>query len=119
VYEQVGSSWQGDSTGRYVQLMRFRDKKQQQMVQDAERTDPAAQQLIKEFCELINFPYQQEHGIFAVGFYHSVLPQGPAPIPAQPVEQPASADRAASDTDIAEALGVQSEPGEPGGPASA
>jgi hypothetical protein len=111
VYEQVGSSWQGDSTGRYVQLMRFRDKKQQQMVQEAERTDPAAQQLIKEFCELINFPYQQEHGIFAVGFYNSVLPVGPAPIPAQP-EEAAPVDRVASDADIAEALGVQSTPHE-------
>ena len=66
VYEQVGSSWQGDATGRYVQLMRFRDKKQQQMVQEAERTDPAAQQLIREFCELINFPYQQQQGLFVV-----------------------------------------------------
>ena len=110
VYEQVGGNWQGEATGRYVQIMRFRDKKQQQIVQDTERTDPAAQQLIKEFCELINFPYQQEHGIFAVGFYNSVLPQGPAPIPAQPVE--AGGDRTASDTDIAEALGVQSAPHE-------
>jgi hypothetical protein len=118
VYEQVGSSWTGDTTGRYVQLMRFRDKKQQQMVQEAERTDPAAQQLIKEFCELINFPYQQEHGIFAVGFYNSVLPQGPAPTPAPVVEPSTSGDRVASDTDIAEALGVQSAPGEPGGPAN-
>jgi hypothetical protein len=102
-FEQVGSNWQGDATGRYVQLMRFRDKQQQQTVQEAERTDPAAQALIREFCELINFPYQQEHGIFAVGFYSSVLPTGPAPVPSTP-------DRVASDTDIAEALGVQSAP---------
>src|SRR5262249_49345402 len=33
-----------------------------------------AQALIKEFCELINFPYQQQQGYFAVGFYTSVLP---------------------------------------------
>ena len=119
VYEQVGSNWAGEATGRYVQLMRFRDKKQQQIVQDAERTDPAAQQLIKEFCELINFPYQQEHGIFAVGFYNSVLPQGPAPIPASIATQPAeqSADRTASDTDIAEALSAPSAANPPSDPA--
>lgn len=111
VYEQVGGNWQGEATGRYVQIMRFRDKKQQQIVQEAERTDPAAQQLIKEFCELINFPYQQEHGIFAVGFYNSVLPQGPGPIPAQPAEQHTT-ERTPSDTDIAEALGVQPAPHE-------
>ena len=31
--------------------------------------DPAAQALLKEFCELINLPYQQQQGLFAVGFY--------------------------------------------------
>src|SRR3954471_9740315 len=73
-YEQVGANWSGsESTGRFVQLMRFRDRKQQQQVQAAERNDPAAQALIKEFCELINFPYQQQQGYFAVGFYNSVL----------------------------------------------
>ena len=112
VYEQVGSNWAGEATGRYVQIMRFRDKKQQQIVQDAERTDPAAQELIREYCELINFPYQQEHGLFAVGFYNSVLATGPAPIPTPMPD--ATTDRAASDTDIAEALSMQSEPSESG-----
>ena len=75
VYEQVGPNWaQGEATGRFVQIMRFRDRKHQQSVQAAERQDPAAQQLIQEFCALINFPYQQQQGLFAVGFYHSVLP---------------------------------------------
>lgn len=74
VYEQVGSNWSnGESTGRFVQIMRFRDRKQQLAVQTAERNDPAAQDLIREFCELINFPYQQQQGLFAVGFYSSVL----------------------------------------------
>lgn len=74
IYEQVGANWTGnDANGRYVQIMRFRDRKHQMSVQNAERTDPAAQALIAEFCELVNFPYQQQQGFFAVGFYNSVL----------------------------------------------
>jgi hypothetical protein len=74
-YEQVGSNWSGtETTGRFVQLMRFRDRKHQQQVQAAERSDTAAQGLIKEFCELINFPYQQQQGLFAVGFYQGIMP---------------------------------------------
>jgi hypothetical protein len=77
VYEQVGANWSGsEATGRYVHIMRFRDRKHQLAVQQAERTDPGAQALINEFCELINFPYQQQHGLFAVGFYTSALPDG-------------------------------------------
>jgi hypothetical protein len=79
VYEQVGSNWStGEPTGRYVQIMRFRDRRQQLAVQAAERSDPVAQAIIAEFCQLINFPYQQQQGLFAVGFYHSVLPAAPA-----------------------------------------
>jgi hypothetical protein len=80
VYEQVGTNWGsgGESNGRYVQIMRFRDRKHQVAVQSAERNDPNAQQLIAEFCELVNFPYQQQQGFFAVGFYTSVLPVAPA-----------------------------------------
>src|SRR5688572_30105801 len=75
VYEQVGANWSsGETTGRFVHIMRFRDRKHQLAVQAAERNDSAAQALINEFCELINFPYQQQQGLFAVGFYHSVLP---------------------------------------------
>jgi hypothetical protein len=58
--------------------MRFRDRRHQLAVQAAERNDPSAQALIAEFCELINFPYQQQQGLFAVGFYSSVLPVAPA-----------------------------------------
>jgi hypothetical protein len=75
VYEQVSQNWGGqDSGGRFVQIMRFRDRRHQLDVQAAERSDPAAQALIQEFCELINFPFQQQQGLFAVGFYNSVLP---------------------------------------------
>jgi hypothetical protein len=74
-YEQSGPNWStGDSKNRFIQIMRFRDRKHQQQVQASERNDPQAQSLIKEFCELINFPYQQQQGYFAVGFYTSVLP---------------------------------------------
>jgi len=75
VYEQVGSNWSPtESTGRFVQIMRFRDRKHQLSVQAAERNDPSAQQLIREFCDLINFSYQQQQGLFAVGFYSGAIP---------------------------------------------
>jgi hypothetical protein len=86
-YEQVGANWSGgDTTGRFVQIMRFRDRKEQQRMQAAERTDPQAQALIKEFCDLINFPYQQQQGLFAVGFYHSALAVAPTTVPAGTAE---------------------------------
>jgi hypothetical protein len=79
VYEQVGANWaSSEATGRFVQIMRFRDRKHQQEVQAGERQDPVAQQLIQEFCALINFPYQQQQGLFAVGFYTSALPDAPS-----------------------------------------
>ncbi len=78
VFEQVGANWAGgETTGRFVQMMRFHDRKHQLAVQNAEKGDAGAQQLIAEFCELINFPYQQQQGLFAVGFYQSVLPVAP------------------------------------------
>jgi hypothetical protein len=101
VYEQVGTNWGsgGESNGRYVQIMRFRDRKHQVAVQSAERNDPNAQQLIAEFCELVNFPYQQQQGFFAVGFYTSVLPVAPARVrgagEAPPSDEP---EPAADDT---------------------
>ena len=82
VFEQVGANWAGgETTGRFVQMMRFRDRQHQLAVQNAEKADSAAQQLIAEFCELINFPYQQQQGLFAVGFYQSVLPVAPVRYP--------------------------------------
>ncbi len=74
VFEQVGANWStSDSTGRFVQIMHFRDRKHQLAIQAAERGDPTAQVLLKEFCDLINLPYQQQQGLFAVGFYTSFL----------------------------------------------
>jgi hypothetical protein len=79
VYEQVGSNWNtAELSGRVVQIMRFRDRRHQLAVQQAERSDPVAQQIIADFCQLINFPYQQQQGLFAVGFYNSVLPVAPS-----------------------------------------
>jgi hypothetical protein len=77
VYEQVGANWSGgEKSGRFVQLMRFRDRKHQLSVQAAERNDPVAQSLVKEFCDLINLPYQQQQGLFAIGYYQRILPDG-------------------------------------------
>ena len=96
VYEQVGANWSNTQTsGRFVQIMRFRDRRHQLAVQNAERSDPAAQELIAEFCELVNYPYQQQQGQFAVGFYSSVLPVGPARA-AEPPADEVQADEAAA-----------------------
>jgi hypothetical protein len=92
VYEQVGANFvTGEATGRFVQIMRFRDRQHQLEVQAAEKTDPDAQKLIQDFCALINFPYQQQQGLFAVGFYTSALPvlsARSAPKPAAPAPVP-------------------------------
>lgn len=90
VYEQVGANWAAaEATGRFVQIMRFRDRRHQQQVQAAEQADPDAQQLIREFCELVNLPYQQQQGLFAMGYYASVTPTTPAPrLPGSSVPPP-------------------------------
>lgn len=106
VFEQVGANWgAGETTGRFVQIMRFRDRRHQQQVQGGERTDPAAQQLIQEFCALINFPYQQQQGLFAVGFYTSALPISPTRAPGAPPPERA-ANAAASDSGLGSLEGV-------------
>jgi hypothetical protein len=90
VYEQTGTNWSSDQTsGRFVQVLRFRDRREQIAVQAAERNDPVCQAIIAEFCELVNFPYQQQQGLFAIGYYSSVL-GGPKALP----QQPASAEAA-------------------------
>jgi hypothetical protein len=121
-YEQVGSNWSPEATGRFVQIMRFRDRKQQQAVQAAERSDPAAQALIKEFCELINFPYQQQQGLFAVGFYSALLPASGStrvPPPAQAPESSLGRGAAAVEDDNASHVAENGESVEPApGPAA-
>ena len=86
VYEQTGANWgpiESADNVRFVQLMRFRDRRHQQQVQSAERSDSMAQALIREFCELINFPFQQQQNLFAVGFYNSVVIATALPEPAE------------------------------------
>ncbi len=101
-YEQVGVNWNAnEATGRFVQIMRFRDRKQQQKVQGAERSDPAAQALIKEFCDMINFPYQQGQGLFVVGFYSSVLAVAPSRVPGLRGENEEPIDEALEESDAA------------------
>ena len=75
VYEQTGPNWAGDGGGRFVQMMRFRDRRHQAQVAAAEKADKVAQQLIADFCRLVNLPYQQQQGLFAGGFYAGVLPE--------------------------------------------
>jgi hypothetical protein len=78
VYEQVGNNWALNQTsGRYVQIMRFRDRRHQVAVQQAEQADPIARQQIAEFCDLVNIPYQQQQGLFAVSYYTAMLPVAP------------------------------------------
>ncbi|HEY2584412.1 MAG TPA: hypothetical protein VGI81_01460 [Tepidisphaeraceae bacterium] len=109
VYEQVDANWESSAEGdvRIVQIMRFRDREHQLAVQAAERNDPSAQRMITAFCELINFPYQQEHGLFAVGFYTEMAavtepqsapqPAPAAPAPAHPVDVQAYIERELDD----------------------
>jgi hypothetical protein len=122
VYEQVGANFAtGEATGRFVQIMRFRDRQHQLEVQAAEKTDPDAQRLIQDFCALINFPYQQQQGLFAVGFYTSALPVisarsapkpvAPAPVPPvdpsqpqPPIEEPLVPEAAQNDAGESTAL---------------
>lgn len=97
IYEQASPEWstEADGESRFVQIIRFRDRQHQLAIQAAEREDPVAQRMIGEFCELINFPYQQEHGLFAVGFYaemHAESEQTATAPAALPPESPMPTD---------------------------
>jgi quinol monooxygenase YgiN len=101
VYEQVGAHWNSNqATGRFVQIIQFRDRKHYLAHQTAEKSDPEAQKTIAAFCELINLPYQQENGLFAVGYYNSFLkmpaPEAPALPPENAAHEPVNAPDAAS-----------------------
>jgi hypothetical protein len=74
VLEQVGSNWRANKGEvRFVQIMRFRDRKHHMAVQEAERNDSAAQELIREFCDLVGLEQQKARSLFAVGFYVATL----------------------------------------------
>jgi hypothetical protein len=73
VYEQSAPDWPaGGGTGRFVQMLRFRDRDHQLRVQAAERADREAQALVAEFCAIIDLPGQQQRGAYAAGFYQLV-----------------------------------------------
>ena len=85
IYEQAGANWSTDApAGRFVQILRFRDRDHQKSIRDAEAADAGAQSLVREFCELINFGYQHERGLALTAFY---IQMGTSPGPAgkQPV----------------------------------
>ncbi len=69
VYEQAGPNWSTEVGGRFVQIMRFRDREHQQQIRALEQSDPTAQELVREFMELINFPYQHQQGLATTAFY--------------------------------------------------
>lgn len=109
IHEQTDANWsptEGD--GRFVQIMRFRDRAHQQAVREAERLDLEAQSLIEEFCRLINFPYQQEHGLFAVGFYAELEAEPMVPQPPHdklcPSERVSSPDTGSVDPELTRVL---------------
>ena len=81
VYEQVGPNWGPiKNGGRFVQILRFRDRQHQLAVQAAEKNDAAAQEIIREFCELLEMPQQQEKGLFALGYYNGLITTDPTAI---------------------------------------
>ncbi len=81
VYEQTGPNFSGDAGGRFVQIMRFRDRHHQQEVQALEQKDAVAQQLIADFCRLVNLAYQQQHGLYSATYYVGVLRDRPSDKP--------------------------------------
>lgn len=74
VYEQVGPGFSPaeESTGRYVQVMRFRDRRHLANVQAAERNDVLVQTLLAEFVQLIGLPEQANRGTYLPGYYSAV-----------------------------------------------
>lgn len=81
VYEQTGANFTGDGAGRFVQIMRFRDRHHQQEVQEKEQNDAVAQQLIADFCQLVNLSYQQQHGLYSASYYAGILHDRPTDKP--------------------------------------
>lgn len=77
VCEQTGPNWTSELHGRFVQLMRFRDEAHQRAVREAEQSDASAQDLVREFCELVDYGYQQQQGMATTAYYRSL---GSAPV---------------------------------------
>ncbi len=73
VYEQAGPNWSTEVGGRFVQIMKFRDREHQRSIREGEQSDAVAQELVREFIELINFPYQHQQGLATTAFYVGVV----------------------------------------------
>lgn len=69
VYEQAGPNWSTEVGGRFVQIMRFRDREHQKAIRAAEQSDAIAQELVREFVELVNFGYQHQQGLATTAYY--------------------------------------------------
>lgn len=76
VYEQVGPAFSPaeEATGRYVQVIRFRDRRHLVAVQAAEKSDPVLQSIIAEFVVLVDLAGQQAAGTYLPGYYSAVTP---------------------------------------------
>lgn len=94
VYELNGSSFSAsDGAGRFLQVMKFRDRHHHHTVRDAERHDQQAQDLIREFCDLVDYSYQHDQGLATIHYYTPMsgsegdptnIPPGPSKPPAKP-----------------------------------
>lgn len=92
-FEQTGPDWSGEVAGRFVQMLRFRDRAHYREVRAVEETDPAAQTLVRAFCELINYSYQQQQGLATTVYFRD----GPsAHEPARTVDPEPSPENARS-----------------------
>jgi len=91
IYEQVGANWAAmKGGGRFIQIMKFRDRQHHHEIQEAEKNDPGVQQLISKFMELVDLPEQQTCGSFAMGYYSRIaggaeVSSGGAPVTQQQV----------------------------------
>ena len=94
--EEVG----GRGRGRFVHLMRFRDRGHLQAVRHAEEDDDKAQRLIRRLSELVDLPRQVETGTFT----HSLLGEcGPCHV------DEAEVTRAAVEAETVAAAGAPAE----------
>lgn len=73
VYEMAGPGWSTEVGGRFIQIMKFRDKEHAKQIQEMEKNDATAQELVRDFMEMINFSYQHSAGHATTAFYISLV----------------------------------------------
>jgi len=82
VFEQVNSSFASSKGNcRFVQVMRFRDRRHYHAMQEAERNDEGAQELIRELCRLVDLECQREQSSFVADHYASLITGGGQVVP--------------------------------------